>query len=224
MESRYSLGSSALLLLAETSISVLLEERLLSGRIREERRKLLLLRVFFRILPTPGVPGVSLTPALPGVPLTSALPGEPLVHALPLFFVAYFKKLWVVHGNLQGEEARITKILAVEEKQRTKNASCSELEDEKASCSELQSLPLPGEPGSYICRWLPGPWVASYGLRVQTRLTIPFSTTAEPYSMRFAQLAMGCSNPAFFFETVSPCSWKFLSLFGRGKIVPPCRK
>jgi len=120
----------------------------------------------------------------------------PLFHASPLFFVAYLKKLWVVHSNLQGEEARITKILAVEEKQKTKNPSCTELEDGKASCGKLRSLPLPREPGAYICRWLPGPWVASYGLRVQTRLAIPFSTTAEPYSMRFAQLAMGCSNPA----------------------------
>ena len=74
-ESRYSLGSSALLLLAETSVSVLLEERLLSGRIWEVQRKLWLLGVFFRILPTPGVPGVSLTLALLGVPLTPALPG-----------------------------------------------------------------------------------------------------------------------------------------------------
>jgi len=85
---------------------------------------------------------------------------------------------------------------------KIKNTSCNELEDVKASRGELRSLPLPGEPGSYICRWLPGPWVASYGLRVQTRLAIPFSTTAEPYSMRFAQLAMGCSNPGIGLECV----------------------
>ena len=67
-----------------------------------------------------------------------------------------------------------------------------------ASCSELRGLPLLGwEDSSYICERLRGPWIASYGLQARTRLAIPFSTTAERCSLRFAQLTMACSNPTF---------------------------
>jgi len=96
--------------------------------------------------------------------------------------------------SLDGNEGALSELGVVGEK--TKNASCSELGDENASCSELRGLQLPGVRWSYMCRWLPGPWVASYGPGARKRPAKPFSTTPERYSARFAQLAIGCSNPA----------------------------
>ena len=55
---------------------------------------------------------------------------------------------------------------------KTKNASCSELGDEKASCGEPRRFPGFDAP---MCQWLPGPWI-SHGLRESTRPAKPFSS------------------------------------------------
>jgi len=77
---------------------------------------------------------------------------------------------------------------------KTKNASCSELGDEKASYGEVRSLPGVWRP--YICWWLPGRWVASYDPRGRMRQDRLLSITPERFLTCFAQLATGCSNPA----------------------------
>ena len=71
---------------------------------------------------------------------------------------------------------------------KTKNASCSEPGDENVSCSELRGLQPPGF-DCPIC-------TTSCSSRARTRPDKPFPTTSERYPTRFAQLAMGCSNPA----------------------------
>ena len=51
--------------------------------------------------------------------------------------------------------------------EKTKNASCREQGGEK---SELwRASKTPGVRRFYMREWLPGPWIASYGLRERTR-------------------------------------------------------
>jgi len=77
----------------------------------------------------------------------------------------------------------------------TKNVSCSELRDENASCSELEvsnSGKFDGSPPAARSR--------SSSLQARTRLAKPMSPppSRDPSDTphAFAQLAMGCSNPA----------------------------
>ena len=62
--------------------------------------------------------------------------------------------------SLDDNEGAISE--AGEEGGKTKNASCSELGEENARCSELRRLQLPGVRWSYMCLSLPG-------LRARTR-------------------------------------------------------
>ena len=70
---------------------------------------------------------------------------------------------------------------------KTKNASCSELGDERVVVSLEVSNSQ--ESDGYM-RW-------SYGPRDSGRVLpdLPFPTTPNQDSARFAQLAIGCSNP-----------------------------
>ena len=51
--------------------------------------------------------------------------------------------------SLDGSEGALSELGVVDGE--TKNASCSELGDENAGCSELRGLQLPGVRWSYIC-------------------------------------------------------------------------
>ena len=77
-------------------------------------------------------------------------------------------------------------------KQRTQAVASLEMRRRVAASFEVS-----WEFDPYVCWWLLGPWIASYGPRARTQLANLLSTTIEQYSTRFAQLAMGCSNPAF---------------------------
>jgi len=71
---------------------------------------------------------------------------------------------------------------------KTKNASCSELGDENASCTEPGGLQLPGVQSPYMS-WSYGPRGRTRRLRLTCFLLPPGKT------VRFAPFAMGCSNP-----------------------------
>ena len=74
----------------------------------------------------------------------------------------------------------------------TKNASCSELGDENASCIEHRGSQLEGDDGSI---YVASPPASASRAMTSEQQDYPSTKDLHAVLLSFAQLAIGCSNP-----------------------------